>query len=509
MAETTNALRVNVSRANAYLERFCGAALGHFIDGKAVAGHAGRTFDNCTPIDGSVLGRIAAGDAHDVNAAASAAQAAFTSWRKTSGARRREILHRVADLIEARSEQIALVECMDTGQALRFMTKAATRGAENFHYFADRAPSAGDGLSLPDSHHLNYTLRQPLGPIAVITPWNTPFMLSTWKIAPALAAGCTVVHKPAEWSPLSAMMLAEIMNEAGVPPGVVNLVNGIGEEAGRLLTEHAAIRATAFIGESGTGSLIMSQGAATLKRVHLELGGKNPVIVFDDADLDRALDAVVFMIYSLNGERCTSSSRLLVQESIAAEFTARVADRVRKLRVGHPLDPQTEVGPLIHPRHVQKVLAYVEIARQEGARVEVGGARYAEQKDGQYVLPTLLVGARQSMRIAREEIFGPVLTVLTFTDEADAIAVANDTPYGLAAYLWTSDVGRALRVSHELEAGMIWVNSENVRHLATPFGGIKASGIGRDGGDYSFEFYTETKNVALAHGTHAIPRLAP
>jgi 5-carboxymethyl-2-hydroxymuconic-semialdehyde dehydrogenase len=509
MAETSGALPDNVARAHAYLERFERVPLGHFINGKAVQGSGGKRFANHSPVDGSMLGQVAAGNAADVDAAARAAQTAFKSWRKTSGVQRRAILHKVADLIETRAEEIAFVECMDTGQALRFMKKTAERGAENFRFFADRAPSASDGLSLPDTQHLNYTLRQPLGPIAVITPWNTPFMLSTWKIAPALAAGCTVVHKPAEWSPLSAMLLAEIMTEAGVPAGVVNVVNGMGEEAGRLLTEHPAIRATAFIGETRTGSLIMSQGAPTLKRVHLELGGKNPVIVFEDADLERALDAVVFMIYSLNGERCTSSSRLLVQKSIAPQFIAGLAERVRKLKVGHPLDPQTEVGPLIHPRHVEKVLSYFSIAREQGARIEVGGELVPGAGSANYVRPTLITNARADMRVAQEEIFGPVLTVLTFDDEAEALRIANDVPYGLAGYVWTNDIQRALRVTAELEAGMVWVNSENVRHLATPFGGVKASGIGRDGGDYSFEFYMETKNVALAHGTHAIPRLAP
>src|SRR4051794_4478658 len=245
------------------------------------------------------------------------------------------------------------------------MSTAGRRGGETFRFYADRAPGAADGLSLPTNDHLNYTMRQPIGPVGVITPWNTPFMLSTWKIAPALAAGCTVVHKPAEWSPYSARLLVEIAHDAGLPAGVFNSVNGLGEGAGRALTEHPAIKAIGFVGESSTGSAIMRQGAATLKRVHFELGGKNPVIVFDDADLDRALDAVVFMIYSLNGQRCTSSSRLLVQSSIHDEFVRRVAARTERLRVGDPLDPQTEVGPLIHPRHLEKVMGYMDVALGE------------------------------------------------------------------------------------------------------------------------------------------------
>ncbi len=329
-------------------------------------------------------------------------------------------------------------------------------------------------------------------------------MLSTWKIAPALAAGCTVVHKPAEWSPLTAVLLSEICLEAGLPPGVLNTVHGFGEDAGRALTEHPDIKAVGFVGESATGSAIMAQGAQTLKRVHFELGGKNPVVVFADADLDRALDAVLFMIYSLNGERCTSSSRALVEASIYDEFSKRAAERMKKIKVGHPLDPATEIGPLIHPRHVDKVLSYISAAEKEGASV-VGGGRVGDK--GNYVAPTLYLGARSSMKIAQEEIFGPVLTMIPFADEQEALAIANDVRYGLAAYLWTRDIGRAHRFAQSVEAGMIWVNSENVRHLPTPFGGMKSSGIGRDGGDYSFDFYMETKNIAIALDNHKIPKI--
>jgi 5-carboxymethyl-2-hydroxymuconic-semialdehyde dehydrogenase len=442
-----------------------------------------------------------------VNAAATAAREAFPAWRDLSGEERKTLLHKIADLIMIRREEIALVESVDTGQPIRFMNQAALRGAENFRFFADRATGARDGLSLPAEQHINYTIRQPIGPVAVITPWNTPFMLSTWKIAPALAAGCTVVHKPAEWSPLSAMLLAEFCYEAGLPAGVLNLVNGIGEEAGKALTEHPAIKAVAFVGESRTGSLIMAQGAPTLKRVHFELGGKNPVVVFADADLERALDAVVFMIYSLNGERCTSSSRLLVEQSIHDAFVEKLAARVNRLKVGHPLDPVTEIGPLIHPRHLEKVLRYFSIAREEGAAIHAGGKRWAENQQGNFVEPTFFTAANNAMRIAQEEIFGPVLTVIPFDDEQGALHLANDIPYGLAAYLWTNNVSRAHRFAKGVEAGMVWINSENNRHLPTPFGGMKASGIGRDGGDYSFDFYMETKNVCVALGTHKVPQL--
>lgn len=499
-------LKTNIEKAQSYLERFRKDGVLNHINGQAVAADSGEQFEVISPIDLEPIAKVARGGASDIDKAAKAAKASFAEWAAMPGKERKKLLHRIADAIEARAEEIAFVESMDTGQAIRFMSKAALRGAENFRFFADRAPMARDGESLRANNQLNITARSPIGPVGIITPWNTPFMLSTWKIAPALAAGCTIVHKPAEFSPLTARLLVEIAEDAGLPKGVWNLVNGFGEDAGKALTEHPDIKAVGFVGESRTGSMIMKQGADTLKRFHFELGGKNPVVVFDDADLDRAADAAVFMIYSLNGERCTSSSRLLVQSSIYDEFTAKVAEKAKNIKVGHPLDPQTVVGPLIHPVHEKKVLEYLEIGPKEGATVAAGGKK-AEGFTGCYVEPTLFTNVTNDMRIAREEIFGPVLSAMKFDSEEDALNMANDTEYGLTGYVWTSDVTRALQFTDKLEAGMIWVNSENVRHLPSPFGGVKSSGIGRDGGDWSFDFYMETKNIAFATTAHAIPKL--
>jgi len=498
------ALEDNAEKLDEYLERFRSGGIANRIAGKDWTGSAG-TFETRSPVDESLICEVARGDASDIGQAAEAAAAAFPGWRDMPATRRREILLDIAAAIEARAEEIALCECWDTGQTVRFMSKAALRGAENFRYFAGQVTAARDGQYLKSPTLMNITTRVPIGAVGVITPWNTPFMLSTWKIAPALAAGCTVVHKPAEDSPLTARLLVEIAEEAGLPPGVLNTVNGFGHDAGKALTEHPAIRAIAFVGESRTGSEITRQGASTLKRMHLELGGKNPVIVFDDADLERALDAVIFMIYSINGERCTSSSRLLVQDTIKEEFEARLIERVKKIRVGHPLDPATEIGPLVNRQHFDKVTSYFDIAREEGTTIAAGGERLGDT--GYFVRPTLFTDASNDMRVAQEEIFGPVLTSIPFATEEQALEMANDTQYGLAGYVWTSDLTRALRFTERLEAGMIWVNSENVRHLPTPFGGIKASGIGRDGGDWSFDFYMEQKHVAFATGQHKITRL--
>ncbi|WP_299662636.1 5-carboxymethyl-2-hydroxymuconate semialdehyde dehydrogenase [uncultured Psychromonas sp.] len=495
----------NLSRAENYLSRFKNVPLGHFVDGEFYSNQS--TFTNFTPVDNTSIGEVSEGTEADMDKACEAAKKAFPAWRDMPGAERKKLLHHFADKIVERADEIALVESMDCGQPIRFMKQAAIRGAANFRFFADKAAEAQNGLSLHQDEHTNFTIRTPIGPVGIITPWNTPFMLATWKIAPALASGCTIVHKPAEKTPLSAMLMAEIAKEAGIPDGVWNTVNGLGTTVGKRMTEHPAIKAVALVGDSATGRHIMRQGADTLKRVHFELGGKNPVIVFDDAHFERALDAVVFMIYSLNGQRCTSSSRLLIQNGIKEKFLSALEKRVANLKVGHPLDPNTEVGPLVHKEHFDKVMRYMGIAQQDGVTTKVGGIHRVDLGTGNYVSPTLFTDADNTMRVAREEIFGPVLTTIGFETEEQAINIANDSDYGLSGYIWTENTGRAMRMAKQVESGMLWVNSENNRNLPSPFGGIKSSGIGRDGGDWSFDFYMETKNVCIAHGTHKVPVL--
>jgi len=497
----------NLEKVAGYRQQILARGVKNIINGEHLDAISGKSFENMSPVDDALICTVPDSGADDIDEAARAAMDAFPAWRDMDAKKRRDLLYRVADLIEENADEIALLESLDTGQPIRFMAKAAIRGAANFRFFADRVEGANDGLSLPTKTHLNYTIRQAIGPVGVITPWNTPFMLSTWKIAPALAAGCTIVHKPAELSPVTAMRLSEIFLEAGIPKGVVNLVHGFGETAGKALTEHPLIKAIAFVGETVTGTHIMAQGAPTLKRVHFELGGQNPVIVFEDADFDRALDAAIFMKYSLNGERCTSSSRLFVHSSLYDRFTAELRQRVAKINVGNPLDPATEIGPLIHKSHFDKVSSYVGIGKEEGATLAMGGAPVSGLGSGNYLQPTLFTHANNDMRIAQEEVFGPFLIAIPFDTDEEALNLANNVKYGLTAYIWTKDVSRAHRIAHGVEAGMVWVNSQNVRHLPTPFGGVKSSGIGRDGGDYSFDFYMETKNISIALGEHPIPKL--
>lgn len=479
----------------------------NIINGRSVNAVSKKTFKNTSPVDGEFIASVAKSDAKDIDTAAKASASAFKAWRDLPHQKKRDILYAIAAEIEKNADLIAVLESYDTGQPIRFMKKAAIRGAANFRYFGDKVIDARNGLSTPDTNHLNFTVKQAIGPVGVITPWNTPFMLSTWKIAPALASGCTVVHKPAELSPVTATLLCKLAHKAGLPKGVWNVVHGFGETAGKALTEHPAIKAIAFIGETSTGSRIMSQGAPTLKRVHLELGGQNPSIVFADADLDRALDSTIFMKYSLNGERCTSNSRLLIEHSVYEPFVEKLIARVKNLKVGDPLDPATEIGPMIGKVHQKKVLSYSKIGVEEdGATLLVGSGKPRGLK-GCYVNPTLFGNATKEMRISQEEVFGPFLTVIPFKTEKEAVEIANSVNYGLTAYIWTKDSAKGHRMALNVESGMVWINSQNVRHLPAPFGGVKNSGIGRDGGEYSFDFYMETKNISVALGDHVIPTL--
>jgi 5-carboxymethyl-2-hydroxymuconic-semialdehyde dehydrogenase len=484
--------------------KLAAAKVAHFINGEFVPGARDEVFETLDPSTNKILSHVYRGHSEDIDRAARAAHTAFQKWGRSKARDRKKFLLRIAGLIEKHGDELATIECLDAGQALRIVRAQIARTAENFSFYAEYAERAMDGRTYPvDAEWLNYTMRVPVGACGIITPWNAPMMLSTWRIAPALATGNTVILKPAEWSPLTAWKLAQIIQEADLPPGVFNVVQGFGEEAGDPLVRHPLVPLITLTGETTTGSMVMKAAADQLKRLSLELGGKSPAVIFADADLDRALDATVFQIYSFNGERCTANSRCLIEESIFEEFTARLAERTKKVRVGHPLDPSTEVGPLIHPEHQRRVLDYIEIGRQEGARLLAGGR--AVGVEGNYVAPTLLTGENR-MRIAQEEVFGPVLTAIPFKDEADALAQANGVRYGLASYIWTSDVTRAHRMALGMEAGMTWINSHNVRHLPTPFGGVKFSGTHREGGEYAFDFYTEVKNIAVPLGAHAIPK---
>ncbi|MFE1570659.1 5-carboxymethyl-2-hydroxymuconate semialdehyde dehydrogenase [Comamonas odontotermitis] len=477
----------------------------HLINGKSVAGK--DYFETINPATQEVLAEVASGGAAEADAAVAAAKEAFPKWANTPATERARLVRKLGDLIALHVPEIAETETNDCGQVIAQTGKQLVpRAADNFYYFAEMCTRV-DGHTYPTPTHLNYTLFHPVGVCALISPWNVPFMTATWKVAPCLAFGNTAVLKMSELSPMTAARLGELALEAGIPAGVLNLVHGYGKDAGEPLVAHRDVRAVSFTGSTQTGNRIVQ--AASLKKFSMELGGKSPFVVFDDADFDRALDAAIFMIFSNNGERCTAGSRILVQKSIYVKFADRFAERARRITVGDPLDEKTIVGPMISQAHLAKVRHYIELGLQEGASMLCGGLDAPvvpdRVKNGNYVLPTVFAEVNNRMRIAQDEIFGPVACIIPFSDEAEAIRLANDTQYGLSSYVWTENIGKAHRVAAAIEAGMCFVNSQNVRDLRQPFGGTKASGTGREGGTWSYEVFCEPKNVAVSMGSHHIP----
>jgi 5-carboxymethyl-2-hydroxymuconic-semialdehyde dehydrogenase len=458
-----------------------------------------------------VLAEVASGGEAEVNAAVAAAKEAFPKWAGLPAGERAKLVRKLGDLIAAHVPEIAAAETNDCGQVIAQTGKQLIpRAADNFYYFAEMCTRV-DGHTYPTPTHLNYTLFHPVGVCALISPWNVPFMTATWKVAPCLAFGNTAVLKMSELSPLTAARLGELALEAGIPAGVLNVVHGLGKEAGEPLCAHRDVRAISFTGSTATGNRIVQ--TAGLKKFSMELGGKSPFVIFEDADLDRAMDAAIFMIFSNNGERCTAGSRIIVQQSIYADFAQKFAERAKRITVGDPLDEKTVVGPMISQAHLAKVRSYIELGPKEGATILCGGidrpsyaAALPERvRKGNYVWPTVFADVDNRMKIAQDEIFGPVACLIPFKDEADAVRIANDTQYGLSSYVWTENIGKAHRVAAQIEAGMCFVNSQNVRDLRQPFGGTKASGTGREGGTWSYEVFLEPKNVAVSMGSHHIP----
>mgnify|MGYP001188983009 FL=1 len=479
----------------------------HFINGQYVASVSGKTFENRSPVDNSLIGQIHEAGQEEVDAAVRAAKAALKGpWGQLTQAERIALLNKVADRINERFDEFLEAECLDTGKPRAMASHIdIPRGAANFKAFSETLanhPTEGFRMDTPDGKGaLNVGHRTPKGVIAVIAPWNLPLLLMTWKVGPALACGNTVVVKPSEETPATTTLLGEVMNECGVPPGVFNVVHGFGpDSAGQYLTEHPLIDAITFTGETRTGEAIMRAASVGLRNISLECGGKNPGIVFADCDLEKAVEGTMRSAFVNCGQVCLATERVYVERPIFDQFLARMKEEVAKLKPGRPEDDSANFGPLISKKHQNKVKSYYDLAVQEGATVEIGGGIPAMDdalKDGNWIEPTIWTGLPDDARVIREEIFGPCCHIRPFDSEEEVIALANDTHYGLAAAIWTENSSRAVRVAEQMEAGLVWINSWFLRDLRTAFGGAKQSGIGREGGVHSLEFYTEIKNICI------------
>jgi aminomuconate-semialdehyde/2-hydroxymuconate-6-semialdehyde dehydrogenase len=476
----------------------------NFIDGKWVEPIGKKYFDNINPAKGEVYSVIPDSDASDIAQAVVAAKNAFPAWSKTNINDRYRVLSRIADLIEENLDDLALAESVDNGKPLKLArTIDIPRASANFRFFATAITQFASEAHSMEQMAINYTLRQPLGVVACISPWNLPLYLFTWKIAPALAAGNSVVAKPSEITPMTAHLLTEICMEAGLPKGVLNIVHGYGHKAGEALIKHPDVKAISFTGGTKTGSRIASLAAPVFKKLSLELGGKNPNIIFADCDYDVMLRTTMRSSFANQGQICLCGSRILVEETIFEKFKKDFVEKTKQLRIAPPLSDTSQIGAVVSEAHMEKILTYVELAKSEGGKILTGGKRVilaGEHSKGYYLEPTIIEGLDQNCRTNQEEIFGPVVTIQPFKIESEALILANSTPYGLSSTIWTENLTRAHRMASEIHAGIVWINCWLLRDLRTPFGGVKASGVGREGGFEALRFFTESKNVCIKYG---------
>jgi aminomuconate-semialdehyde/2-hydroxymuconate-6-semialdehyde dehydrogenase len=470
--------------------------LANFIGGRFMPPASGTYFDDLEPATGKTIAEIPDSDRADVDAAVSAAKHAFPQWSKTRAEDRSRILLRLADLLERNFDELAALESRDNGKPLALAKRMdIPRAIANFRFFATAILHQASEAHATDHIALNYTLRQPIGVAGLISPWNLPLYLLSWKIAPAIASGNTCVAKPSELTPLTAHRLCELAVEAGVPDGVMNIVHGYGAKAGAAICEHPDVPLISFTGGTVTGAKVAAAAAPMFKKLSLELGGKNPNLIFADADLDQAITTSIQSSFANQGEICLCGSRIFVDRAIYSQFVDRFVEATRRLRIGDPTDAATDVGALISEGHLQKVAGYIELAKEEGGTVVTGGRRV--NRDGYFMEPAVITGLGCDRRVLQEEIFGPVVTITPFDHDDEAIAFANSTRYGLSATVWTRDLQRAHRVAAELHAGTVWINCWLLRDLRVPFGGVKDSGVGREGGFESLAFFTEAKNVCV------------